>query len=236
MRRRLSLLSACAMYALSAINADDRVPDGECACSPHMVLVGRGTSVQYECRWFLMGGAELTLNADPAVSDRRTLDCDNCGEPCNELHCIQSLCVTRTDSGSVSGTGGFSVQLTSEINTLLAGRIEIETTAEFTAGYTSTTEVSTEYCIECGSDSIQPCTATRYALESYRADRQARAPLGHRWYVRTRPYGGDWSEWQERNQCYGAAGYAAINGSKGSTSGCVAKRLKCGPCEVCHPR
>ncbi len=212
------------------------IPNGECTCLQQLVLVNPGTQVQFQCAAYRMGPAELMLAGENQVSEVDELSCNNCAEPCNAMHCVQSLCVTKTDSGSVSGTGGFSVALKSEINTVLAGAVEIETTAEFTVGYTSTTEISSEYCVECGADSIQPCTGTVYRLYSYRAERDARVPLGHLWYVRIKRPGEDWTEWQVDNGCAGVAGYATIDGFKGSAAGCVATPIHCGLCEVCHPR
>ncbi len=232
------LFLVCSVCALSYGDEDDYsfIPNSECSCQHGLVWVNPDTLVNFQCAVFRQGPAELTKEGDPKPADVRTLTCNNCPEPCNAMHCVQSLCVTRVDSGSVSGTASFSLALKAELNTILAAQAEIETTAEFTAGYTSTTEVSTEYCIECGSDAIQPCTGTEYRLYSYEAERDARAPLGHTWFVRIKPWGEPWSEWRPLNTCYGVAEYATIDGFKGTTSGCEATPISCGPCKVCDSR
>ena len=152
------------------------------------------------------------------------------------MHCIQTLCVTQTDSASVSGTAGSSVSLKLELNNALAGCIGIETTSEFSAGFTNTTTMSKQHCVECGSSSIAPCTATRYFLESYKTPKAGRIPLGHRWYTLVScPWDPEPRQWQPLSTCPGVVDWATIDGQKGTRSGCISEPIECPPSPCCDP-
>lgn len=216
---------------------EDIVPDGQCACMKRYVhTYDPRITFQYRCIVVPKTGYQQPPQgetAEPSVQDRDKSICDNC-RTCDPLNCIKTYSLTETDSGSVSGTIGFSIELTKQINVALAGKVGIRTTAEFSAGYTSTTTVSVTRSIECGGV-IPPCRLNIYTIEQLGIPVHARQPLTHAWQYRWKlPYQ-DWSGWTTYKSCNQTVGWATLSGQRACGTRCVGITQQCGPCPECHP-
>lgn len=225
----------CALCGLSVTSAEGGdVVSGPCACAAGTVLIDGECSAEFECRWYCMADqAEVTSSGERKDREKATLDCDNCDD-CETMRCVESLCVTETDSGSVSGTAAFSAALKGDINLALAGTIGIETTTEFEIGLTTTTTVSKERCIECGGPAISACAHVKYHICAFGTPHTAQVPLGHQWYVRVTCPGDTDPQWVEHNKCLTPKGSATITGEVGTHSGCEAHQIPCPSCP-CEP-
>lgn len=234
LRLILAAVLVAGSFPAAADDDSEIIPDEQCACAPAdpnaVYPAPRGCRYERACFvQVLSEQAEVTAVGQTDETMTATLVCNNCDDPYNTMQCAQTLCVTKRDAGSVSGTAGFSVNLRGHINRLLAGLIGIETTAEFRAGMTSSTEVSTQYCVECGT-AAPPCKAVAVELHAFGTPKSARVPLEHRWYVRLRCADAT-GPWTLNRICPGVAGWCTINGEKGSVSGCEAHALECPVCD-----
>lgn len=214
--------------------AEEVVPNSQCTCAAATPDVPWYCFVQTRCIYEYPGDFVPLDNPWPppegGVTDELT--CNNCRACKTTLDCSESLCVTVTDEASVNYGGSFSVEAKGTINRLLATGIEITTTGEFHAGRTSTTSVSTQHCIVCGSSDIPPCAGVRVTLTALEQERRGMAPLYYRWEAKTTCVFGGGQDWHILNECPQPA-FATITGRKGFDSGCIGEDLECGVCPNC---
>lgn len=214
--------------------AEEQVPNSQCPCVPPVGEVPWHCTVQTRC--IFTGPGRFIPATDewppPYATQHDTLTCDNCNNCATTMDCFQSLCVTTTDEAQVSYSGSFSLGAKATINALLAGGIEISTTAEFSAGNTSTTSVSVEHCVQCGASNIPACAGAYFELKALEQNRSGRLELFYRWDIRTDCWLGGSEDWHPHVDCAEPA-YASIAGSKGLDSGCVGRDIECGYCRPC---
>lgn len=214
----------------------DLVPDDQCVCSRAPMLIVEGLLYETRCRMAVKGGAVSAFGNEEQerkIRDTTHVSCNNCAG-CTPLDCHQTLSLTRTDQGSVSGTASFSVELGAQINCNLAGAAHISTTSEFRNGYTSTTTVSVTVEVQAGS--VQPpCHWNEITLTQYATPVHTRQPLTHMWEVRTRMPGQEWSDWRPQNTCRQTIANAHLHGERAIHHGVENKAKDCGPCPECEP-
>ncbi len=203
----------------------------ECAaCEPAPLIVNVGTRIRYACVSRLAGETVRNPAWDPSpvTSTQLSQGCDNCWNPCSDLNCIIGGELSETDSGEVSSTATYAIELSAEVNATLAAAIGIEATAEFTNGQTNSTSVTRTFTMTCEATAPR-CRRIEMTLDVYSAPRVAWRPIEHVWYASLCPGGlTSCSSYRALNSC-GTVGHARIDGAKGYRGECAARDVKCAP-------
>lgn len=182
-----------------------------------------------------MGVNTIVFDPEPplVVDEKQSLDCDNCDTDCVPMTCVQTLCVTKTDTGTISSSSSVGGSFSAEVNPGLGGSIGIEMEQSFVQGQANSTSISHELCVQCGSTAIPPTVHVRYWLKSYMNHRTARGTFRYCGEVQ---YTADIAcgryepgPWLWAGVCCDNQQAVNIDGQKGSGGlGCEIETLGCG--------
>ncbi len=227
----LCLFGTCALAWFAQAENQSYDVISQCGCAQPNLDPPLGCSYNYQCRVHAGSVTDQVYGLYFEVA-RVTATCSSCTSNCCELppmYCVHTLSLAETETGTVSGAASFSTGFQGHINCLLAGGIQIQSEAQFNAGYTNSTTVSVTRSVACGSTSFPSCLRVDYHMILKQSERSARTPLYHTWYASHDCWGSPPSEWMLVTFCENNPnGWAAITGFKSASSFCNEELVGCG--------